>query len=176
MQRGEQGGKRNPGAKAEMGACLSSATKVSGSSSRSNAASSCRDPAPRRREQKKRHEEEEDTRRRKEQDENVRQRGRERMRGMTGLIPCGKRTNFGYARDFENRYAIGKLLGHGQFGYTFVATDMAKGERVAVKRIDKKKVNWSVFVHYGSMRTPVCNENFLGLILTARRKANLRGI
>ncbi|RRT55488.1 hypothetical protein B296_00041123, partial [Ensete ventricosum] len=53
---------------------------------------------------------------------------------------CGRRTNFGYDRDFERRYSIGKLLGHGQFGYTFVATDKANGDRVAVKRIDKNKM------------------------------------
>lgn len=52
----------------------------------------------------------------------------------------GKRTDFGYAKDFESRYAKGKLLGHGQFGYTFVATDKGSGDRVAVKRIDKGKM------------------------------------
>ena len=56
-------------------------------------------------------------------------------------VPCGKRTNFGYHRDFENNYAIGKLLGHGQFGYTFVATHKVNGKKVAVKRIDKSKVD-----------------------------------
>lgn len=35
---------------------------------------------------------------------------------------------------------LGKLLGHGQFGYTYVATDKVTGDRVAVKRIDKNKV------------------------------------
>ncbi|CAL9102624.1 calcium-dependent protein kinase 18-like [Musa acuminata AAA Group] len=55
-------------------------------------------------------------------------------------LSCGRRTNFGYERDFERRYSIGKLLGHGQFGYTFVATDKANGDRVAVKRIDKNKM------------------------------------
>ncbi|KAL6959947.1 Calcium-dependent protein kinase 18 [Sarracenia purpurea var. burkii] len=57
-----------------------------------------------------------------------------------GVIPCGKRTDFGYAKDFDKRYTIGKLLGHGQFGYTYVAVDMSNGDRVAVKRIDKKKM------------------------------------
>lgn len=57
-----------------------------------------------------------------------------------GSISCGKRTDFGYAKDFDNRYKLGKLLGHGQFGYTFVGTDKANGDRVAVKRIDKTKV------------------------------------
>ncbi|XP_062102571.1 calcium-dependent protein kinase 28-like [Humulus lupulus] len=57
-----------------------------------------------------------------------------------GLIPCGKRTDFGYDKNFDERYTIGKLLGHGQFGYTFVATDKANGDRVAVKRIEKSKM------------------------------------
>ncbi|KAL2907102.1 Calcium-dependent protein kinase 16 [Bienertia sinuspersici] len=33
-----------------------------------------------------------------------------------------------------------KLLGHGQFGYTYVATDQSNGDRVAVKKIDKSKM------------------------------------
>ncbi|KAH9609067.1 hypothetical protein KSS87_021827 [Heliosperma pusillum] len=55
-------------------------------------------------------------------------------------IPCGKRTDFGYEKDFDKRYIIGKLLGHGQFGYTYVATDKSNGDRVAVKKIDKNKM------------------------------------
>ncbi|KAI3887828.1 hypothetical protein MKW92_035202, partial [Papaver armeniacum] len=58
----------------------------------------------------------------------------------SGIVPCGKRTDFGYDKDFEEKYSIGKLLGHGQFGYTFVATDKSNGDRVAVKRIDKNKM------------------------------------
>lgn len=58
----------------------------------------------------------------------------------SGIVPCGKRTDFGYDKDFEEKYSIGNLLGHGQFGYTFVATDKSNGDRVAVKRIDKNKV------------------------------------
>ncbi|KAM0970251.1 hypothetical protein ACFX13_018617 [Malus domestica] len=61
-------------------------------------------------------------------------------RSRTGVIPCGKRTDFGYDKNFDKRYTIGKLLGHGQFGYTYVATDRANGDRVAVKRIDKNKM------------------------------------
>ncbi|KAI9164876.1 hypothetical protein LWI28_003810 [Acer negundo] len=57
-----------------------------------------------------------------------------------GIIPCGKRTDFGYAKDFDSRYTIGKLLGHGQFGYTYVATDKDNGDRVAVKKIEKNKM------------------------------------
>lgn len=55
-------------------------------------------------------------------------------------IPYGKRIDFGYAKDFDNRYIIGRLLGHGQFGFTYVATDNNNGNRVAVKRIEKAKV------------------------------------
>ncbi|KAL1536821.1 Calcium-dependent protein kinase 18 [Salvia divinorum] len=58
----------------------------------------------------------------------------------TGVIPCGKRTDFGYDKDFDKRYTIGKLLGHGQFGYTYVAVGKSDGDRVAVKKIDKGKM------------------------------------
>ncbi|KAJ0707480.1 putative protein kinase CAMK-CDPK family [Helianthus annuus] len=61
-------------------------------------------------------------------------------RRQNGVIPCGKRTDFGYLKDFDQRYTIGKLLGHGQFGYTYVATDKVNGHRVAVKKIDKNKM------------------------------------
>ncbi|CAN6874542.1 unnamed protein product [Brassica oleracea] len=61
-------------------------------------------------------------------------------RRATGSVPCGKRTDFGYAKDFHEQYTIGKLLGHGQFGYTYVAIDKANGDRVAVKRLDKSKM------------------------------------
>ncbi|PKA60569.1 Calcium-dependent protein kinase 28 [Apostasia shenzhenica] len=61
-------------------------------------------------------------------------------RRPSGVVPCGKRTDFGYDKNFNDRYAIGKLLGHGQFGYTFVATDRTNGDRVAVKRIEKAKM------------------------------------
>ncbi|KAK9067399.1 hypothetical protein SSX86_014727 [Deinandra increscens subsp. villosa] len=61
-------------------------------------------------------------------------------RRQNGVIPCGKRTDFGYRKDFDQRYSIGKLLGHGQFGYTYVATDKVNGDRVAVKKIDKNKM------------------------------------
>jgi hypothetical protein len=55
-------------------------------------------------------------------------------------VPLGKKTNFGYQRDFKAKYALGKLLGHGQFGYTYVAIQKATGMRVAVKTIEKKQV------------------------------------
>ncbi|XP_059282175.1 calcium-dependent protein kinase 28-like isoform X2 [Lycium ferocissimum] len=61
-------------------------------------------------------------------------------RRQSGIIPCGKRTDFGYDKDFDKRYTIGRLLGHGQFGYTYVATDKSSGDRVAVKRIEKNKM------------------------------------
>ncbi|KAE8707128.1 Calcium-dependent protein kinase 16 [Hibiscus syriacus] len=61
-------------------------------------------------------------------------------RKQGGIIPCGKRTDFGYHKDFDKRYTIGKLLGHGQFGYTYVAIDKENGDRVAVKKIDKNKM------------------------------------
>jgi calcium-dependent protein kinase len=50
--------------------------------------------------------------------------------------------DFGYERNFESKYFMGKLLGHGQFGYTFCATDRNTGDLVAVKRIDKSKVGF----------------------------------
>ncbi|XVF62187.1 hypothetical protein PTKIN_Ptkin08bG0196900 [Pterospermum kingtungense] len=66
--------------------------------------------------------------------------GKPSTRKQSGIIPCGKRTDFGYHKDFDERYTIGKLLGHGQFGYTYVATDKANGDRVAVKKIEKNKM------------------------------------
>ncbi|KAJ7953123.1 GPCR kinase [Quillaja saponaria] len=70
----------------------------------------------------------------------LRPRDKHNSRRQGGIIPCGKRTDFGYDKDFNTRYTIGKLLGHGQFGYTYVATDKANGDRVAVKRIEKNKM------------------------------------
>ncbi|KAJ3678468.1 hypothetical protein LUZ60_002271 [Juncus effusus] len=64
---------------------------------------------------------------------------RKRSQG-SGSVSVGKRTDFGYDKDFEKCYSIGKLLGHGQFGYTYVATDKRNGNKVAVKRIDKNKM------------------------------------
>lgn len=63
-------------------------------------------------------------------------------------IPYGKRIDFGYAKDFDNLYTIGKLLGHGQFGFTYVATDNNDGNRVAVKRIDKAKVHINLISNF----------------------------
>lgn len=55
-------------------------------------------------------------------------------------IPLGKRTNFGYGRDFRSKYKMGKLLGHGQFGNTYSAVDLSTGAKVAVKTIEKKQM------------------------------------
>lgn len=72
--------------------------------------------------------------------------GNQRKKNVAvAAVSCGKRTDFGYDKDFGTRYSIGKLLGHGQFGYTFVATDKSNGDKVAVKRIDKNKVNFAIF-------------------------------
>lgn len=60
------------------------------------------------------------------------------------VIPCGKKTDFGYLKDFDKKYSTGKLLGHGQFGYTYVAVAKANGDRVAVKKIDKNKVLFGI--------------------------------
>ncbi|KAJ8545739.1 hypothetical protein K7X08_018322 [Anisodus acutangulus] len=74
------------------------------------------------------------------QPRNSQQHVKNNSRRQTGIIPCGKRTDFGYDKDFDKRFTIGKLLGHGQFGYTYVATNKSNGDRVAVKRIEKKKM------------------------------------
>ncbi|XP_059293054.1 calcium-dependent protein kinase 18 [Lycium ferocissimum] len=74
------------------------------------------------------------------QPRNSQQNVKNNSRKQSGVIPCGKRTDFGYDKDFDKRFTIGKLLGHGQFGYTYVATDKSNGDRVAVKRIEKKKM------------------------------------
>ncbi|XP_057416122.1 calcium-dependent protein kinase 28 isoform X2 [Lotus japonicus] len=55
-------------------------------------------------------------------------------------VPSGMRADFGYDKDFDERYSLGKLLGHGQFGYTYVGVDKASGDRVAVKRLEKSKM------------------------------------
>ncbi|XP_042470191.1 calcium-dependent protein kinase 28-like [Zingiber officinale] len=110
-----------------MGVCFSADIKVTGGSRRSGGATASEKQA--------------EGPRNEAASEQPPQKERGEKKRSVGLVPCGKRTDFGYAKDFENRYSIGKLLGHGQFGYTFVATEKATGERVAVKRIDKNKVN-----------------------------------
>ncbi|KAK4791624.1 hypothetical protein SAY86_032037 [Trapa natans] len=117
-----------------MGLCLS-ATRVSGSSSNAAAAAAVRQWAS---DQNKNNRRDEAGRNNNKKVPEGNNRGRKRESG--GVIPCGKKTDFGYAKDFDRRYTIGKLLGHGQFGYTYVAIDRTSGDRVAVKRIDKNKM------------------------------------
>ncbi|XP_050228029.1 calcium-dependent protein kinase 28-like [Mercurialis annua] len=74
------------------------------------------------------------------QQQQIKVKEKQSSRRPGGVIPCGKRTDFGYSKDFDKRYSIGKLLGHGQFGYTYVATDKSNGDRVAVKKIEKNKM------------------------------------
>ncbi|TKY55895.1 Calcium-dependent protein kinase 28 [Spatholobus suberectus] len=64
----------------------------------------------------------------------------QRHKASSKHVPCGKRTDFGYEKDFDKCYSLGKLLGHGQFGYTYVGIDKANGDRVAVKRLEKSKM------------------------------------
>lgn len=131
-----------------MGACLS-ATKVRSSNSNTTAnAAATKNTRPRgssktsNKNQQKRPQEGDRNRSNQQHRNPQPQKVKDRANGKrgTGIIPCGKRTNFGYAKDFDARYTIGKLLGHGQFGYTYVATDKANGDRVAVKRIEKNKM------------------------------------
>ncbi|WOL12962.1 calcium-dependent protein kinase 4 [Canna indica] len=111
-----------------MGVCFSAGSKVTGGSSSGS--------GPVRKQQKAQPE----ARKEGSPEQPLQQKERGTKRRPSALVPCGKRTDFGYAKDFGNRYSIGKLLGHGQFGYTFVATEKATAERVAVKRIDKNKM------------------------------------
>lgn len=131
-----------------MGACLS-ATKVRSSNSNTTAnAAATKNTRPRgssktsNKNQQKRPQEGDRNRSNQQHRNPQPQKVKDRANGRkgTGIIPCGKRTDFGYAKDFDARYTIGKLLGHGQFGYTYVATDKANGDRVAVKRIEKNKM------------------------------------
>nr|KJB17648.1 hypothetical protein B456_003G009500 [Gossypium raimondii] len=114
-----------------MGACLS-ATKVSGGSS-GNTTAHHRKTATNAEKQSQ-----------KPNNQQVRcsqpLKNKQKPEKQSGIIPWGKRTDFGYDKDFDQRYTIGKLLGHGQFGYTYVAIDKVNGDRVAVKKIDKNKM------------------------------------
>jgi len=82
-----------------------------------------------------------DERRPSKDDDGKRRRRAARASPEAAAAAVPVRVEFGYERDFEARYEVGRLLGHGQFGYTFAATDRASGDRVAVKRIDKAKVS-----------------------------------
>uniref|UniRef100_A0A7N0UD23 non-specific serine/threonine protein kinase n=1 Tax=Kalanchoe fedtschenkoi TaxID=63787 RepID=A0A7N0UD23_KALFE len=126
-----------------MGICFS-ATKVSGSNSNNAAAAATptsATAAPTSVHHQQRKESDASSHNSKTQRSGQQQQVRvKERRRLSGAVPFGKRTDFGYLKDFDERYAIGKLLGHGQFGYTYVATDKASAERVAVKRIDKNKM------------------------------------
>ncbi|OWM66440.1 calcium-dependent protein kinase 28-like isoform X2 [Punica granatum] len=113
-----------------MGLCLST-TRVSGSSSNAAAAAAMRQGAS---------DQNHNNNKPNGAQDGKKDRGRRKKQSSGGVIPCGKKTDFGYAKDFDRRYTIGKLLGHGQFGYTYVATDRTTGDRVAVKRIEKNKM------------------------------------
>lgn len=140
-----------------MGACLSS-SKVSGSG-RNNTAAKQNQPAAencapqvQQQQQKKdakqlriREKANNNTNNNKNDENNNRNQNQNHKRQGSG-VAWGKRTDFGYAKDFDDHYMLGKLLGHGQFGYTYVATDKATGDRVAVKRIDKNKVRPLVLI------------------------------
>ncbi|KAB2036553.1 hypothetical protein E1A91_D03G009500v1 [Gossypium mustelinum] len=114
-----------------MGACLS-ATKVSGGSSGNTTAHHRKTATNAEKESQKPN------------NQQVRcsqpLKNKQKPKKQSGIIPWGKRTDFGYDKDFDQRYTIGKLLGHGQFGYTYVAIDKVNGDRVAVKKIDKNKM------------------------------------
>ncbi|KAG9443050.1 hypothetical protein H6P81_018904 [Aristolochia fimbriata] len=127
-----------------MGVCLST-TKVSGSSSNTRdpkSAAPAPAPAPGGCQKRKTDDGNKDQNKnvQQQQQQNHQNKGKNHTKRTGGVVPSGKRTDFGYAKDFEKKYSLGKLLGHGQFGYTFVATDRASGERVAVKRIEKNKM------------------------------------
>ncbi|KAI7746285.1 hypothetical protein M8C21_017609, partial [Ambrosia artemisiifolia] len=64
----------------------------------------------------------------------------EKSNSIKGVIPCGRKIDFGYLKDFDKNYTTGKLLGNGRFGCTYVAIDKANGDRVAVKKINKSKM------------------------------------
>ncbi|KAI3747709.1 hypothetical protein L6452_10305 [Arctium lappa] len=129
-----------------MGACLST-TKISGSNSNTHSTAGKhthhhrRTPTPTAGHQddqtKEIHQQKQSTTQNQANGKNKR---KDKHTSRNGVIPCGKRTDFGYLKDFDTNYSTGKLLGHGQFGYTYVAIDKVNGDRVAVKKIDKNKM------------------------------------
>ncbi|CAA7391358.1 unnamed protein product [Spirodela intermedia] len=129
-----------------MGACFSDATKVGGSSSsNTTGVNNLSDKHQHKAQKTQRKSSNNKNQQRKQQQQNPPQnqqhhRDKGEVTRTNGVVSLGKRTNFGYSRDFESKYEIGKLLGHGHFGYTFVATDKANGDQVAVKRINKNKM------------------------------------
>lgn len=70
----------------------------------------------------------------------VHAKGTTKSKSKVDSVPLGKLTKFGYSTDYKQRYQQGKLLGHGQFGYTYAATELSSGEKVAVKIIEKNKM------------------------------------
>ncbi|KAL2348607.1 hypothetical protein Fmac_002607 [Flemingia macrophylla] len=124
-----------------MGMCFS-ATKVSGSNSNnaSNRNRKCSTAPPPKKQQQQ--QSSQGQRRRGSEDSRKNPRAKEKAsaRRQGGHVPCGKRTDFGYEKDFDRRFSLGKLLGHGQFGYTYVGVDKVNGDRVAVKRLEKGKM------------------------------------
>ncbi|XP_010268687.1 PREDICTED: calcium-dependent protein kinase 18-like [Nelumbo nucifera] len=135
-----------------MGVCFST-SKVSGSNSNTNAnanannnqkenknACSTTQKVSSQQQKQKPHENHKNRSQQVKNSQQLQNKDKENPKRPSGVVPWGKRTDFGYAKDFDNRYSIGKLLGHGQFGYTFVATDKSNGDRVAVKRIEKNKM------------------------------------
>ncbi|GER54484.1 calcium-dependent protein kinase [Striga asiatica] len=130
-----------------MGTCFST-IKVSGSNSNNppttnNRRSSAGNPSTityKKREGPRNHQKPRENNKNHQQQKQTRQTIKNVSKKSSGIIPCGKRTDFGYDKDFDKRYTIGKLLGHGQFGYTYVAIDKSNGDRVAVKKIEKNKM------------------------------------
>ena len=121
-----------------MGSCLSTSKVTTGSSSQSNNNNQRENkPSTTITTVKKQQQQQEKPRKHLQQPK-----GKGNSKLPNGVVACGKRTDFGYDKDFDSKYSIGKLLGHGQFGYTYVATDRASGDRVAVKKIEKNKVFW----------------------------------
>ncbi|XWS29196.1 hypothetical protein CRYUN_Cryun24cG0007900 [Craigia yunnanensis] len=129
-----------------MGTCIST-TKVSGSSSNATAhhrkiqqSSATTTATNEKKESQKPNNQQGQQQQQVRSSQPLKFKGKPFTRRQSGIIPYGKRTDFGYHKDFDQRYTIGKLLGHGQFGYTYVATDKANGDRVAVKKIEKNKM------------------------------------
>ncbi|GFR43538.1 hypothetical protein Agub_g4417 [Astrephomene gubernaculifera] len=55
-----------------------------------------------------------------------------------GDAPTSTLREFGFAKDFAERYDLGRAIGSGSFGTVHIATDRATGQEVAVKVITKR--------------------------------------